>query len=486
MVSPKSGATTAHAFREYSLAATFERGVHPHWEEVKDSANQALASGDIDRAVAGYTNALKIADGSNVDELFSVLAERPLHSAGPRLAALKLDIVPMIQQFDSGPKLSLGEPNLPAAICLANRAAAQLRAGHVSAAVADARAATVMAPEYVKAHYRLRQALLASDEANVQEEAALVGTSMERFRILSEEEPLDRDGRRPPGMWLGFRLVACDWLEIDRYQRIYEDARAREWRELARHIMEDEASMNFDLRVHMEVFHIQLASLLTPDYLAVGLNVIPSRPAHPALAREASWLPSVDYRYIPLPAKLDEQSPSATGRMIAATLGDMLEHDDLPMVTMVGLGWPISTHADTVRRHFHERGMLTSSPGRELDALVVLYTAGRCMKHRNFGYRGVIVGTPDHTCMMSEQWIEQMGVDNLPRGRFQPWYHILVDIRDRSPPQMCYVCHENIILWFDPPDEGSGGPIMHPDVRKAFISYDSEARLYQLGPGSGN
>ena len=86
------------------------------------------------------------------------------------------------------------------------------------------------------------------------------------------------------------------------------------------------------------------------------------------------------------------------------------------------------------------------------------------------------------TDVQPEQWIVQMGVDNLPRGRYQPWYHVLVDVRDRAPAQMTYVCHENIMLWLDPPDEGVGplGPIDHPDVRRAFTGYDRADRRYVM------
>ena len=50
----------------------------------------------------------------------------------------------------------------------------------------------------------------------------------------------------------------------------------------------------------------------------------------------------------------------------------------------------------------------------------MLHTAGHPVKHRKFGYRGVIVGTADHTCTMGARWIAQMGVDDLPRDRALP------------------------------------------------------------------
>ncbi len=68
---------------------------------------------------------------------------------------------------------------------------------------------------------------------------------------------------------------------------------------------------------------------------------------------------------------------------------------------------------------------------REAEAFkAVKYTPGTVFKHRLFGYRGVIMGvTP--TCEASEQWIQQMRVDDLPGGRLQPFYWTMVDIRDR-------------------------------------------------------
>lgn len=41
--------------------------------------------------------------------------------------------------------------------------------------------------------------------------------------------------------------------------------------------------------------------------------------------------------------------------------------------------------------------------------------------------------------------LQAMRVDSLPLGRNQPFYHVLVDDRDRSPPgSVTYVAQENI------------------------------------------
>lgn len=70
----------------------------------------------------------------------------------------------------------------------------------------------------------------------------------------------------------------------------------------------------------------------------------------------------------------------------------------------------------------------------------VLHRVGTIFKHRRYPYSGVIFGWTN-TCQPfnGEDWIAQMNVDTLPRGRNQPFYHVLVD--DGS---VRYVAEENI------------------------------------------
>ena len=51
---------------------------------------------------------------------------------------------------------------------------------------------------------------------------------------------------------------------------------------------------------------------------------------------------------------------------------------------------------------------------------------------------------PAYVLMLTEAWIETMGVDGLPKGRDQPFYHVLVDARDRAGDQVTYVAQENM------------------------------------------
>jgi len=75
----------------------------------------------------------------------------------------------------------------------------------------------------------------------------------------------------------------------------------------------------------------------------------------------------------------------------------------------------------------------------------ILFPLGSCIVHRRFGYRGIVVGY-DHLCNAPEEWCKAMRVDILPRGRQQPFYHVLVDVRDRPGGQTTYVAEENVAL----------------------------------------
>jgi len=54
----------------------------------------------------------------------------------------------------------------------------------------------------------------------------------------------------------------------------------------------------------------------------------------------------------------------------------------------------------------------------------VAYTIGTHFQHKRYGYEGVIVGWDDR-CGAEQRWIEQMRVDELPRGRDQPFYNVV-------------------------------------------------------------
>jgi len=68
---------------------------------------------------------------------------------------------------------------------------------------------------------------------------------------------------------------------------------------------------------------------------------------------------------------------------------------------------------------------------------------GVCFAHLRFGYRGIILGH-EPKCTATASWRAKMGVPQLPRGESQPFYHCIVDERDRPGGQVTFVAEENI------------------------------------------
>ncbi|KAI9707265.1 MAG: hypothetical protein M1836_000225 [Candelina mexicana] len=68
----------------------------------------------------------------------------------------------------------------------------------------------------------------------------------------------------------------------------------------------------------------------------------------------------------------------------------------------------------------------------------VKHKVGQVFQHKRYDYQAVITGW-DIECGAGEQWMQQMQVDKLSKGRHQSFYHALVE--DRS---IRYVAEENI------------------------------------------
>ncbi|KAI9891590.1 MAG: hypothetical protein M1814_002524 [Vezdaea aestivalis] len=68
----------------------------------------------------------------------------------------------------------------------------------------------------------------------------------------------------------------------------------------------------------------------------------------------------------------------------------------------------------------------------------VQFKVGQVFRHKRYRYLGVVIGW-DTECSGDERWIQQMGVDALPRGRSQGFYHTLTTDDSRR-----YVAEENI------------------------------------------
>jgi hemimethylated DNA binding protein len=129
----------------------------------------------------------------------------------------------------------------------------------------------------------------------------------------------------------------------------------------------------------------------------------------------------------------------------------------------------------------------------------LVFSVGQVFRHRTYGYRGVIVGW-DAACRASPEWVAATGTARLPHGTAQPFYHCLVDVRDRADAQISYVAQDNIEL-LTPAAVLSAAPaaptaraavaaaapaaadpmaclVVHPLVSKYFAEYRPRQGLY--------
>ncbi|XP_037091561.1 F-box only protein 21-like [Pollicipes pollicipes] len=103
---------------------------------------------------------------------------------------------------------------------------------------------------------------------------------------------------------------------------------------------------------------------------------------------------------------------------------------------------------------------------------------GDIVRHRKYSYLAAVTGWTSQ-CHASESWIEQMGVDRLPRGRHQPFFHLLVEDGSNR-----YAADENVELADEP------CPIGHREIGRYFVRYDGRryvpvAALAQRYPDPG-
>ncbi|BFZ25200.1 hypothetical protein BsWGS_28239 [Bradybaena similaris] len=96
--------------------------------------------------------------------------------------------------------------------------------------------------------------------------------------------------------------------------------------------------------------------------------------------------------------------------------------------------------------------------------LDVRFRVGQVVRHKIWGYKGVIIGW-DPVAHAPEQWLNQMHPPDKWHWRKMPNYSVLVDVKDRPVPQVTYVPQENMEVI-------TGTEISHPDVDSYFDSFD--------------
>ena len=122
---PKAQSPLSLQYHSWTQADEYSANIHPRWLEFKEAGNEALKRGDYHAALRLYSEAVAMCDGRlAVGAFFDALNGHPAQSAAQRLAGMRADIMPLIKDCMLCPDLEKGQPNMPAAVCAANRAAA--------------------------------------------------------------------------------------------------------------------------------------------------------------------------------------------------------------------------------------------------------------------------------------------------------------------------------------------------------------------------
>ncbi|XP_031101403.1 clp protease adapter protein ClpF, chloroplastic [Ipomoea triloba] len=95
------------------------------------------------------------------------------------------------------------------------------------------------------------------------------------------------------------------------------------------------------------------------------------------------------------------------------------------------------------------------------------FRLGQRVKHKVFGYRGVICGM-DPVCCESTSWMENAKIEKLSRGPDQPFYQVLVDVRADPNLLVTYVPEENL----EAPSEEDTKRFDHPYTSFLFYGMD--------------
>mmetsp|Transcript_21420 Transcript_21420/g.32861 ORF Transcript_21420/g.32861 Transcript_21420/m.32861 type:complete len:373 (+) Transcript_21420:1111-2229(+) len=195
------------------------------WLHYKDEGNKEFKKGNYDNAINLYNKALCIATSPKMqsDGLFLILKsmqKKADESSAIRLVLENQELVDniILSFLPKSPNLKLkddqydmDEPNLPAAICLANMATCQLKNLDLLADAADnANLARIYCPEYLKGHEKLLHIL---ELTNFTEEAKNIQHQLQCYQAMINGS-----------QWNGPALHFAGWIDRSTLSR-YESSR---------------------------------------------------------------------------------------------------------------------------------------------------------------------------------------------------------------------------------------------------------------------
>lgn len=100
------------------------------------------------------------------------------------------------------------------------------------------------------------------------------------------------------------------------------------------------------------------------------------------------------------------------------------------------------------------------------------FSIGQVVRHRFFGFRGVIFDV-DPEFMNTEEWYQRIPAEVRPR-KDQPFYHLLAENQDNQDDghSVAYVSEQNLTA------DDTGEPVSHPQTNVLFGKYKNGR--YQL------
>lgn len=128
----------------------------------------------------------------------------------------------------------------------------------------------------------------------------------------------------------------------------------------------------------------------------------------------------------------------------------------------------------SIERIVHDHARRKGIKGDETKELGVplerrmLYRPGQLVRHRRYGYRGVVVSV-DMVCQASREWYER---NKTQPPREQPWYHVLV----HGSPNATYAAQSSLL-----PDL-TRRQVVHPSIERFFDRFENGMYLRNNRP----